>query len=110
MKIYEDKIAGDIPEDMFKRLSAAYLDEQSQLEQSIQIQRGKLSALEAHKANTKQFVALVRKYTDLQELTSATLNEFIEKILVYQQETVDGEKKQKIEIFFRGVGRFEPNI
>lgn len=108
VKLYEDKIAGDIPADMFKRLSDVYLSEQSQLEQSIKAQHDKLNALNTHKANTQQFVALVRKNTDLQELTTEVLNEFVEKIFVYQQETVNGNKEQKIEIFYRGVGRFDP--
>ncbi|MCM1059798.1 MAG: recombinase family protein [Eubacterium sp.] len=109
MKLYEDKIAGNVTEEMFKRLSTAYMSEQAQLEQDENERKAKLSELNTHKANTKQFVTLVRKYTDLQELTTAVLNEFIEKIFVYQQEKVDGEQKQKIEIFFRGVGRFEPH-
>lgn len=104
MKLYEDKIAGSVPDEMFKRLSSAYLTEQSELTQVIEVLGKKLSAVDSQKANTKQFIGLVKKYADLKELTPTILTEFIEKILVYQAEKIGGRKVQNVEIYFRGVG------
>ena len=104
MKLYEDKIADNIPEEMFNRLSAAYLSEQAQLTDVIQIQSQKLSAVESQKSNTKQFIEIVKKHTDFSELTNTILTEFIEKIIVYQAEKIGGKITQNVEVYFRGIG------
>ena len=104
MKLYEDKVAGGVPDEMFKRLSSAYLTEQAELTQVIEVLEKKLSAIDTQKTNTKQFIRLVKKYADLEELTPTILTEFIEKILVYQAEKIGGRKVQNVEIYFRGVG------
>ena len=40
--------------------------------------------------NVDYFLDLVRKYTDIQELTTEMIHEFVEKILGYNAERIDG--------------------
>ena len=51
-----------------------------------------------------QFISNVKKYTEIDYLTAEILNELIEKIVIYQQEKIDGKKTQEIDIYYRGVG------
>ena len=37
-------------------------------------------------------------------LSAEILNELIEKIVIHQQEKIDGKKTQEIDIYYRGVG------
>lgn len=58
--------------------------------------------------NVDQFLMLVRRYTDIQELTAAMIREFVEKILVYKAERVDGKRVQSIKIVWNCIGEFTP--
>ena len=51
-----------------------------------------------------QFISNVKKYTEIDHLTAEILNELIEKIVICQQEKVNGKKVQEIDIYYRGVG------
>ena len=55
--------------------------------------------------NVEQFVPLIQKYTDIQELTPHILNELIEKIVVHEKKVEeDGSKSQMVEIHYKFVG------
>lgn len=57
--------------------------------------------------NTKHFLDLVRRYTDIQELDAEIIREFAEKIIVYKSERVDGHRIQKIKIIRNCIGEFQ---
>lgn len=52
-----------------------------------------------------RFLQLAGKYSDLQELDAATVNELIEKIIIHSPEKIDGKKHGTIEIYFTYVGK-----
>ena len=56
---------------------------------------------------TEEFLSLVHKYTDIQELTPAIVNEFVDKVLVHKIEEIDGDRVQEIEIFLNIIGKVE---
>jgi hypothetical protein len=58
------------------------------------------------KSRQKQLDKIVKKYTDFSELTPEMLNEYIEKIVVYEAERVNHRRKQKVEIYLNFIGRF----
>jgi len=55
-------------------------------------------------ADFQVFLANVRKYTDITELTPTVLNEFISRIEVHAPEKVDGKRTQRIDIYYNAVG------
>ena len=50
---------------------------------------------------------IVKKYSEIEELTIDILNEFIDKIIVYHRETIDGMASQKVEIFYNMIGNIK---
>jgi 2,3-bisphosphoglycerate-independent phosphoglycerate mutase len=52
------------------------------------------------------FLKLVRKYTDIQELTAEIIREFVEKIYVYKAERINGKRVQRIKIVWNCIGEF----
>ncbi len=59
----------------------------------------------------KLFLENVRKYTDPEELTAEMLNDLIDKILVHAPDRSNGQRTQKIEIYYKAVGIIEiPNL
>lgn len=47
---------------------------------------------------------LVRKYTDIQTLDAEIIREFVERIIVFQAEKVDGHRQQRIQIVYNCIG------
>lgn len=101
MHIYEDNVSGKISDDRFRNLSFNYDKEQQELKTKIE----QLSKdIEKKDTDITQFISNVKKYTEIDHLTAEILNELIEKIVIHQQEKVNGKKVQEIDIYYRGVG------
>ena len=52
-----------------------------------------------------RFLQLAERYSDIQELDAATVNELIEKIVIHSPEKINGRKHVTIEIYFTYVGK-----
>lgn len=103
--LYEDKVSGDISERNYKQLSAKYEAEQITLEGQIAELEEKIRNSKAAVENVDSFVELIKDFSLITELNSSILNTLIEKIVVHEAEVTDGEKTQKIEIYYKFVGR-----
>ena len=106
-KLFEEKIIGNLTEDRFKKLSYKYEDEQAELKHKIQHLRKIVEKEKRHEMNADGFLQLVRKYTDIHELTSEILHEFVDKIVVHHKEQIFGETVQKVEIYYKMIGFME---
>ena len=53
----------------------------------------------------ERFLNLAERYSELQELDAAMVNELIDRIVIHNPERVDGRKHVTIEVFFTYVGR-----
>ena len=55
-------------------------------------------------------IVKLRRYTDIRELDAEIIREFVEKIIVYKTERIDGHKVQRIQIRYNGIGYIDlPN-
>jgi len=63
----------------------------------------KLSA--QYETEQAEIQRLADKYSDLQELDAATVNELIEKIVIHSPEKIGGKKYVTIEVYFTYVGK-----
>ena len=104
MHIYEDNVSGKISDDRFRNLSFNYDKEQQELKNKIEQLSKDIENTEKKDTDITQFISNVKKYTEITELSSEILNELIEKIVIHQQEKVNGKKVQEIDIYYRGVG------
>ena len=57
--------------------------------------------------DVKRFLAIVKKYTDLTELTPEILREFVDKIIVHAPDKSSGRRLQEIEIIYNHIGEFD---
>ena len=106
-KVYEDNAMGKLPDRRYEMLSSDYEKEQQGLEISMQEIREKLMQFEDDTDRTEEFIFLVHKYTDIQELTPAIINEFVDKVLIHKAERIDGERVQEIEVYLNFIGKVE---
>ena len=104
MHIYEDNVSGKITDDRFRNLSFNYDKEQQELKIKIEQLSKDIENTEKKDTDITQFISNVKKYTEIDHLTAEILNELIEKIVIHQQEKVNGKKVQGIDIYYRGVG------
>ena len=106
-RIYEDSLSGRITEERFARMSQRYESEQAELKSKIGSLRKEIFKHNRHNCTTDEFLAVVRKYIHMKELTHEILREFIDHIVVHHAENIKGERIQKIEIFYNCIGAFE---
>lgn len=85
-------------------LPLTYEQEQSELNDRVTNLRAELSEVKDKMDNIDRFMNLVKKYTDVTELTSEIVKEFIYKIIVHQAEKVNGHRTQEVEIIYNCVG------
>lgn len=103
--LYEDKVNGNISERNYKQLSAKYETEQITLESRIEELEKAITLRKSATEDVDTFVNLIKEYSLITKLDTATLHRLIDKIEVYSAEIIDGEKSQKIEIYYKFVGR-----
>jgi len=107
-KLYEDNIEGKISDERFAKMSANYEAEQHTLENRVAELQTIMTEEKESALNVDHFLSLVRKYTDIKELTAEIIREFVEKIYVYKAERIDGKRVQRIQIVWNCIGEFEP--
>lgn len=105
-KRYEDNLEGKISDERFAKMTANYEAEQHTLEQRVTELRASISAEKETALNADHFLTLVRKYTEIPELTAEIIREFVEKVYVYKAEKVDGHRVQRIKIIYNCIGEF----
>ncbi len=106
-KVYEDNAAGKLSDDRYEQLSAVYEQEQIALRKQNTTLQGELDAFRADTEKTSQFIALVRRYTNFEELTTPMLNEFIHRIYVHEADKSSGERRKKVTIYLNLIGDFD---
>ena len=106
-RIYEDNVSGKLSDDRFARMSRRYEEEQKELAEKIKALRAEIDKQNSQSMTTDMFISLVRKYTRARKLTPRMLNEFIEKIEVFNAEKVDGVWEQRLRIHYNCVGAIE---
>lgn len=86
-------------------MSQAYEQEQIELKAKVNILRQELSKAKEQSDNVTRFMRSIRKYTEIAELTPEIVREFVQKVVVYQAEKINGRRTQRIDLYFNGVGQ-----
>lgn len=107
-RLYEDNIKGKISDECFAKMSENYETEQRNLESRVTELRNLITIQQESSVNVDLFLAKVRKYTDIWELTPEIIREFVERIEVFKPEQINGHKVQKMRIVWNYIGEFMP--
>ena len=89
------------------KLSKGYEEEQHTLQKEQTSLEKELQKEEKQSVDVKQFLSVVRKYTNLTELTPEIVHEFIDKIIVHAPDKSSGKRLQEIEIIYNHIGVFD---
>ena len=104
VKLYEEKVCGTMPEDRFDLLAKNYEAEQAELRQRVETLKANLSTTEESEKNIAKFVAIVKSYTEVTELTPEILNSFIDKIYIGAPHRENKKRLQEVKIVYKLVG------
>ena len=97
--LYEDKITGRISEANFTKLMQRTQEEQETLQRKVDNLKQKTSDEIKTNSDNSKWLALIRKYADIQELDRELLNRLIKTIVVHE-ELSGRERRIEIEIHF----------
>ena len=86
-------------------MTSGYEEEKKTLKGRIAELDQQIKNAKEHNSDVKKFVQLVKRYTQIKELTYENVHEFIDRILIYE---LDRETNtRKIEIFYNFVGKVD---
>ena len=104
-RLYEDHVLGKVTSEQFRMLSEGYNEEQRTIQEEIPKLRKAIEDLKASATNVERFLEIVRKYTDIKELTPEILRTFISKIVIHERSRKHAkDAEQDIDIYFTHIG------
>lgn len=111
-QIYEDKVSGELSAERFSKMLGKYEQEQTELTARMDDLLPLINKASEQTENIDRFLRLVKRFTEIKELTAEVVNEFIERIEVGETVMVNprrfphwaDEKRQNIRIVYNYIG------
>ena len=101
--LYEDKVAGKITEERYIKMSDNYEVEQRTLTERLNFLKAEIEKAKTQYDNIQRFLAIVKKYSDFDELTPEILRAFVDKVIIHEKVKIDGRYVHTIEIIYNFV-------
>jgi hypothetical protein len=104
-KLYEDNVAGRLSDERFDKMYGDYEAEQANLKARTAELEALISSEKEKGQNIQRFIDLVKKYTDVSELTAEVVRIFIDRIVCHQANGRLGKnRRQRIDIYWNFIG------
>ena len=101
--LYEDKVAGKISEERYMKMSDNYEAEQKALTERLNYLKAEIEKAKTQYDNINRFMAIVKRYSDFDEITPEILRAFVDKVIIHEKVKVDGRYIHTIEIIYNFV-------
>ena len=108
--LYEDKVTGKISEERYLKMSDTYEAEQATLKERVKTLKAEIEKAKAQDDKILDFMILIYKYSNFEELTPEILRSFIDKVIVHEKTQVNGHYRQTVEIVYNFVGTIVPTF
>lgn len=105
VKLYEDKVSGAISEDTFLTLIQKNEQERQTKAERLNALLSDMDAVSQKYEDIQKWVFAVRKYTAVENMDRAMLDELVERIEVGEKVVVDGRKAQDVTVVYRFIGK-----
>ena len=105
--LYENLMAGLLPERQYKQLMAQYDSEQAELESQMETMKSEIAEDKSSSVDIRHFISLIRKCKNPTEISDLMFNELVDKIVVYEAEGTGNARTQKVDIYFNYVGQVD---
>lgn len=109
-KLYEDNVIGKVSDEWFVELSHKYEKERMDLKAKIAYTRHQIEELKNTNSEYGKFISAIRRFMQMDNLTSPLLRELIDHIDIFETEGTGKNRTQRIVIYYRFIGYIElPN-
>lgn len=109
-KLYEDNVIGKVSDEWFVELSHKYEKERMDLKAKIADTRHQIEELKNTNSEYGKFISAIRRFMQMDNLTSPLLRELIDHIDIFETEGTGKSRTQRIVIYYRFIGYIElPN-
>ena len=108
-QLFEEKLAGNVPDSIFKKLMGDYETEQIKLAGEIGEAERKLEAAVLDESDAAKWIALIKGCIHIDELDRATAVNLIDCIEVSEPFGANGQRQQNIAIRYNFVGKISEN-
>lgn len=109
-KLYEDNVIGKVSDEWFVELSHKYEKERMNLKAKIADTRHQIEELKKTNSEYGKFISAIRRFMQMDNLTSPLLRELIDHIDIFETEGTGKSRTQRIVIYYRFIGYIElPN-
>lgn len=103
---FEAHVLGNLPDRQFQKLMSDYDAEQQQLEERVKALKEISDKGKSKGLKKDSFIALVKKYRDMDEITTPILYDFIEKVVVHQPTGNRYNRQIVVDIHFNFIGPY----
>ena len=103
-KVYEDYANQRLSEARYEMLSGDYETEQAELKEKLSALTDEIEQQEEQAENIDKFIAKVKKYLEMTELTPVILNDLVKAVYVHKSKKVDGKRVVDIDISYNYAG------
>ena len=85
-------------------MSADYEAELKKMKDRYYELQGMLDTFTKQNQDVKKFAKLVETYTEIPEVTEELLHTLVDKMVVHEEEVIDGEIIMRVDIYYRFIG------
>ncbi len=103
-KVYEDYANEKLSEARYEILSGDYETEQAELRERLETLTAEIEQQEEQAEDIDKFIAKVKKYLEMTELTPVILNDLVKAVYVHKPKKVDGRRVVDIDVSYDFVG------
>ena len=104
LRSYEDNVSGKIDDERFAMMNRNYTEEQKKLKEEVISLQQEIEEQERKAEDLEQFIRMVKRNSELTELTPYALHELVKAVYVEAPDKSNGKRKQKIHICYDLVG------
>ena len=104
-RLYEDNVNGKISDERFAKMSASYEAEQAEFANTIKNISKCVNDDKTEQDNIRRFVAVAKKYTEITELSTEILHDFIQKIVVHAPDKSSDRRVVQLDIYYNFIGK-----
>ena len=104
-RLYEDNVLGRITNEQFRLLSEGYNAEQREITERLPVLEKEIEHLKESVNNVEHFIALAKKFINIEVLTPEIIRTFISKIVIHEKSAKHCKSAtQQIDIYFTHIG------
>ena len=104
-KLYEDRCAGVIAEDMFRDMMGSYTAEKTELQTQHKENSAELERSQEAEQDITAWLTLVSQYEDIDSLDRSTVQKLLESVEMQESFDADGKRHLEFWINYRFIGK-----